>query len=294
MLQTETRRIVRAIAITGLGACCVVVVAFALTRGGSADAWKQGFLAGIAMAMAILPEEFPVVLTIFLALGAWRLSRSRVLTRRMPAVEMLGAATVLCVDKTGTLTQNQMTLRKLAIGGRSTDLAGLAGDLPEEVHGLLEHAILASKSDPFDPMERALHEAGDRLMENTEHLHPGWSLGARVPAHAGPAGRESRVAQREQRRRRGVHEGRARGHRRSLSSRSRTARVACSRGTEPRLAGPSRSRRGARGDTGWASCLTSITTFHSSSSACWASRTRCDRLCLARWRSARLPACAWS
>ena len=127
MLQTETRRIVRLLAITGLGACCVVVVAFALTRGGGADAWKQGFLAGIAMAMAILPEEFPVVLTIFLALGAWRLSRSRVLTRRMPAVEMLGAATVLCVDKTGTLTQNQMTLRKLAIAGSGTDLADPAG-----------------------------------------------------------------------------------------------------------------------------------------------------------------------
>ncbi len=181
MLQTETRRIVRILATAGLGACCVVVVAFALTRGGSPDAWKQGFLAGIAMAMAILPEEFPVVLTIFLALGAWRLSRSRVLTRRMPAVEMLGAATVLCVDKTGTLTQNQMTLRKLAIGGSSTDLAGLATELPEELHGLLEHAILASKSDPFDPMERALHEAGDRLIENTEHLHPSWSLEREYP-----------------------------------------------------------------------------------------------------------------
>lgn len=185
MLQTETRRIVRLLAITGLGACCVVVVAFALTRGGSADAWKQGLLAGIAMAMAILPEEFPVVLTIFLALGAWRLSRSRVLTRRMPAVEMLGAATVLCVDKTGTLTQNQMTLRTLAIGGSSTDLAGLAGELPEELHGLLEHAILASKSDPFDPMERALHQAGDRLIKNTEHLHPSWSLEREYPLTPG-------------------------------------------------------------------------------------------------------------
>ena len=185
MLQTETRRIVRLLAITGLGACCVVVVAFALTRGGSADAWKQGFLAGIAMAMAILPEEFPVVLTIFLALGAWRLSRSRVLTRRMPAVEMLGAATVLCVDKTGTLTQNQMTLRKLAIAGSATDLASLSVELPEELHSLLEHAILASKSDPFDPMERALHEAGDRLIKDTEHLHPSWSLEREYPLTPG-------------------------------------------------------------------------------------------------------------
>jgi Ca2+-transporting ATPase len=176
MLQSETKRIVRLLAIIGLAACCVVVVAFALTRGASVSAWKQGFLAGIAMAMAILPEEFPVVLTIFLALGAWRLSQSRVLTRRMPAVEMLGAATVLCVDKTGTLTQNQMTLRTLAIAGNATDLAGLGAELPEALHGLLEHAILASKRDPFDPMERALHEAGDRLIKDTEHLHPSWSL----------------------------------------------------------------------------------------------------------------------
>ncbi len=176
MLQTETRRIVRLLALAGLLACCLVVVVFALTRGGSVAVWKQGFLAGIAMAMALLPEEFPVVLTIFLALGAWRLSRSRVLTRRMPAVEMLGAATVLCVDKTGTLTQNQMTLRKLAIAGSATDLVDLATDLPEQLHSLLEHAILASRSDPFDPMERALHAVGDRFMKDTEHLHPNWSL----------------------------------------------------------------------------------------------------------------------
>ncbi len=180
-LQKETRRIVRILAIAGLGACAVVVVAFALTRGGSADAWRQGFLAGIAMAMAILPEEFPVVLTIFLALGAWRLSRSRVLTRRMPAVEMLGAATVLCVDKTGTLTQNQMTLRCLASPGSTADLAALNGTLPEVQHLLLEESILASKKDPFDPMERALHEAGDRFVAGTEHLHPAWTLVREYP-----------------------------------------------------------------------------------------------------------------
>ena len=186
LLQKETTRVVRNLAIVGLIACAVVVVVFAFTRGGGAEVWKQGFLAGIAMAMALLPEEFPVVLTIFFALGAWRLSRSNVLTRRMPAVEMLGAATVLCVDKTGTLTQNQMTLRKLATaGGDAIDLAALDGALPEELHGLLENAILASKRDPFDPMERALHEAGDRLIKDTEHLHPGWSLLREYPLSRG-------------------------------------------------------------------------------------------------------------
>jgi Ca2+-transporting ATPase len=181
LLQRETGRLVRTFAIVALVACAVVVVAFALTRGGDAAAWKQGLLAGIAMAMAMLPEEFPVVLTVFLALGAWRISRSHVLTRRMPAVEMLGAATVLCVDKTGTLTQNQMTLRQLAGGGISLDLAVPDGALPESLHGLLEHAILASRRDPFDPMERALQEAGQRLILETEHLHPGWSLAREYP-----------------------------------------------------------------------------------------------------------------
>ena len=160
----------------GLAACGIVVVIYALTRGGTAQVWKEGLLAGIAMAMAILPEEFPVVLTIFLALGAWRISRSRVLTRRMPAIETLGAATVLCVDKTGTLTQNQMTLKKLAIDGRTATIGADVGNLSEEFHALLENAILASKRDPFDPMELALQAAGDRLLMQTEHLHPEWSL----------------------------------------------------------------------------------------------------------------------
>ncbi len=175
-LQRETGRLVRTFAVVGLAACAVVVVAYALTRGGGAEVWKQGLLAGIAMAMATLPEEYPVVLTVFLAMGAWRISRSNVLTRRMPAVEMLGAATVLCVDKTGTLTQNHMTLRRLAVPGLSVDLATLQGELPEAVHGLLESAILASRPDPFDPMERALHAAGERFIKGTEHLHPAWPL----------------------------------------------------------------------------------------------------------------------
>ena len=185
LLQRETGRLVRTFAVVGLVACVLVVVTFALTRGGGADAWKQGILAGITMAMATLPEEFPVVLTVFLALGAWRISRSRVLTRRMPAIETLGAATVLCVDKTGTLTENRMTLRALAISSRTIDLAALDGALPDEWHRLVECAILASKRDPFDPMERALHAAGDRLIADVEHLHPGWSLAREYPLTPG-------------------------------------------------------------------------------------------------------------
>ncbi|MBI4954759.1 MAG: cation-translocating P-type ATPase [Myxococcales bacterium] len=187
LLQRETGRLVRRLAIVGLSLCTVVVVVYALTRGGTTTSWKEGLLAGIAMAMATLPEEFPVVLTVFLALGAWRISKSQVLTRRMPAVETLGAATVLCVDKTGTLTLNQMSVRRLRAEGSSFDLAApgaprsLPAPLPETFHSLLEHAILASQRDPFDAMERALHAAGEATLTGTEHLHPDWALAREYP-----------------------------------------------------------------------------------------------------------------
>ncbi|MEQ1505914.1 MAG: cation-translocating P-type ATPase [Myxococcota bacterium] len=152
-LQRETGRLVKVLATVGFAACVVVVVGYAASRGGSVQVWKEGLLAGIAMAMAILPEEFPVILTIFLALGAWRISRSRVLTRRMPAIEALGATTVLCVDKTGTLTENRMTVRQIWTQGATrppTDPASVA---------VLEVAVRASRDEPFDPMERALQAA---------------------------------------------------------------------------------------------------------------------------------------
>jgi P-type Ca2+ transporter type 2C len=176
-LQAETGRTVRSLALVGLGACLLVIVVYALTRGNNWQVWKEGALAGIAMAMAILPEEFPVVLTVFLALGAWRISESRVLTRRMPAIEALGAATVLCVDKTGTLTQNQMTAARLVIDGDAVDLKEASDLIPERFRALLETAALASRADPFDPMERALHDAVNRL-------------GAPTPAFAGRLVRE--------------------------------------------------------------------------------------------------------
>ncbi|MEI6210181.1 MAG: cation-translocating P-type ATPase [bacterium] len=181
LLQKETTRLVRTLALVGLAACIVVVLAYAFTRGGGITVWKEGLLAGIAMAMATLPEEFPVVLTVFLALGAWRISRSNVLTRRMPVIETLGAATVLCVDKTGTLTQNQMTLRRVVAGGFSVDLTSAERRLPEPVSNLIEHAILASRRDPFDPMERALHAAGERIDGQPEQRHPAWSLAREYP-----------------------------------------------------------------------------------------------------------------
>jgi Ca2+-transporting ATPase len=181
-LQKETGRLVKILAIVGLSLCAVVIVLYAITRGNDLLAWKQGFLAGIALAMATLPEEFPVVLTIFLAMGAWRISRHRVLTRRIPAIETLGAATVLCVDKTGTLTQNKMSIRKLSVAGKVFDAEDTTNTtLPEEFHEVMEFGILASKKDPFDPMEKALRELGDNYLARTDHLHNNWSLEREYP-----------------------------------------------------------------------------------------------------------------
>ena len=108
-LQTETGRVVHRLAVAGMLLCVVVAVVFGLTRGH----WLDGLLASLTLAMAIIPNEFPVVLTLFLSLGAWRLSRIQLLTRRVPAVETLGATTVLCVDKTGTLTLSRVLTKSI-------------------------------------------------------------------------------------------------------------------------------------------------------------------------------------
>jgi Ca2+-transporting ATPase len=175
-LQQETGRIVRILASAGLAACAAVAVGYGLTRGGTWRVWKDGLLAGIAMAMAILPEEFPVILTVFLALGAWRISRSRVLTRRLPVIETLGAATVLCVDKTGTLTQNQMTLRTVTTEAAAIEVDEGLRTVSNGLDAVLQSAVLASRLDPFDPMERALQAARDRLLPGARDAHRDWVL----------------------------------------------------------------------------------------------------------------------
>ena len=172
-LESEVSRLAKILATLGLSLCLVIVVAYGLTRG----SWIDGFLLGITAAMSLLPEEFPVVLTIFLALGAWRISRKRVLTRRNNAIEALGSATVLCVDKTGTLTQNRMAMQELVANGESLDLSALSSDpLPEQFHEVVEYSVLASKRNPFDPMEIAFQQFAARFLRETEHFHPEWSL----------------------------------------------------------------------------------------------------------------------
>ncbi|MDE3186179.1 MAG: cation-translocating P-type ATPase [Acidobacteriota bacterium] len=171
-LQAEVNRLARILATLGLSLCGVIAVVYSLTRG----SWVNGLLAGITTAMSLLPEEFPVVLTVFLALGAWRISQKHVLTRRGNAIEALGSATVLCVDKTGTLTQNRMEAQKLFAGGQTLDVHAQMDALPEAFHELLEYSILASKRNPLDPMEIAFQQLGSHSLSNTEHLHRDWTL----------------------------------------------------------------------------------------------------------------------
>jgi Ca2+-transporting ATPase len=172
-IQRETRRIVNRVAAVGLALAGGLAIAYWVVRGD----WLHSLLAGLTLAMAILPEELPVVLTLFLGLGAWRLARENVLARSIPAVELLGATTVLCVDKTGTLTANRMAIRRLWSASAAYD-ALQAGDtpLPEALHGVLEFAVLASHRRAFDPMESAITSAGQRWLADTEHLHADWTL----------------------------------------------------------------------------------------------------------------------
>ena len=176
-LQKQTARLVRNLALLALALSLALVVVHGAAKGD----WLQAVLAGIALAMAMLPEEYPVVLTVFPALGARRLSKEGVLTRRITAIETLGATTVLCSDKTGTLTENRMTVTHLVAGGVALEdrieLASVSGAvLPEAFHKLVEVAILASVVDPFDPMEKAFHQLGQRFLADTEHLHHDWRL----------------------------------------------------------------------------------------------------------------------
>ncbi len=167
-LQSQIRRFVQVFAVVGLGTSLIVGLLYVLLRGG----WLEGLLGGLALSMAMLPEEFPVVLTVFLVMGAWRISRIDVLTRRASAIETLGSATVLCTDKTGTLTENRMAIAEMSDGSVRWRSNMGATTLTPSLRTLLRFGILASQPNPADPMEKAFHARGAELLDG-EAPHEG-------------------------------------------------------------------------------------------------------------------------
>ena len=177
IVQEKTRlelwvgRIVRIFGAVGLIVSLTLMLWIGVFRGD----WLEGALAAIALAMAMLPEEFPVVLTVFLALGAWRLALVKVLARRPAVVETLGAADTLCVDKTGTITENRMRVRALDTLDEMVEIGPESGKLPPAFTALAEAAWLATRHVSSDPMDRAVaglaHLPGDGV-----DLHADWPM----------------------------------------------------------------------------------------------------------------------
>ena len=170
-LNKEMGSLVKKLTIIAAVLCVLVIVGYTLTHGNLVN----GFLAGITLAMAVLPEEFPVILTVFMALGAWRMSKKKVLTRKPSAIETLGSATVLCTDKTGTLTQNKMTVTRL-YNGKDFISVTKTNEIISEFHEIIEYGILSSQTNPFDPMEKAITGMGDIYIKGTEHIHKNWEM----------------------------------------------------------------------------------------------------------------------
>lgn len=177
-LESAISKLIQVFAIAGIGASVLIIVIYGLTRGD----WVRACLVGLSAAISLLPEEFAVVLAIFLATGAWRLSKRNVLIRKMSSTEALGSVTVLCVDKTGTLTLNQMSLCELQVDGALFQISNNGSPaLPEKFHPLVEYGALASHIDPFDPMEQAIVKTLNSLLGDTEHVHRDWQMVKEYP-----------------------------------------------------------------------------------------------------------------
>lgn len=137
--------------------------------------WMAGVLSGITLAMAALPQEFPVIMIVFFALGARRIAQHKVLTRNLNAIETLGKTTVLCVDKTGTLTENRMRVAALAVNGNFLATDGLVA-LPNDYAELVRYSVLGSEIEPHDPMETAFHEFARQHLGDAGFPEQVWSL----------------------------------------------------------------------------------------------------------------------
>jgi Ca2+-transporting ATPase len=175
-LQKEIKGIVFWFALWAIFLCALIVLLYGLVF----QNLISGLLYGITLAMSLLPEEFPVVITIFMALGAWRLSKKNVLARRIPIIETLGATTVLCTDKTGTLTENKMSVSLLIAHGVEFAISGTK-QIPEELHELAEYGFLASNKNPFDPMEKAIKSILYESLGHEDHIHESWEFVKEYP-----------------------------------------------------------------------------------------------------------------
>lgn len=150
-LQRTSARLVKRLGVLAIVFCLFVIIAYGVLR----HDWVGGALAGITLSIALMPEEFPMVLAIFMAIGAWRLAQRHVLVRRGAAIETLGAVTSLCVDKTGTLTENRMSIAAVWTSGTFYSEA----DRSSEPAAVVAIAALASPVHPIDPMDIAAHQS---------------------------------------------------------------------------------------------------------------------------------------
>jgi len=142
----------------------------------------SSLLKALTLAMSILPEEIPVAFTTFMALGAWRLMKLGIIVKHTKTVETLGSATVICTDKTGTITENRMSLAKFFTW--STRKLSSFENTGDEEKDLIRHAMWASEPIPFDPMEIALHDAYSKFCESDDR--PAYKLIHEYPLDGRP------------------------------------------------------------------------------------------------------------
>lgn len=162
-LEKQIAQFVKKMAITG---AVIFVIVWAINYWNSREL-LQSLLQSLTLAMSILPEEIPVAFTTFMALGAWRLMQLGIVVKQMKTVETLGSATVICTDKTGTLTENKMSIAKLFLLS-SNEIFELHTDMSAEEKEIIRLAMWASEPAPFDPMELALHQAYKDMVTNDE------------------------------------------------------------------------------------------------------------------------------
>ena len=170
-LHTQVKKLTARIALIALALSATLMVLYGVKTGD----WFESVLSGITLAMAALPQEFPVIMIVFFALGARRIAQHQVLTRNLNAIETLGKTTVLCTDKTGTLTENRMKLAALAVNGNTLYTDGLDA-LPDDYAELVRFTVLGSEIEPHDPMEQAFHAFAQQYLDAAAAPAPTWTL----------------------------------------------------------------------------------------------------------------------